>query len=317
MPKMQEKKSFSAAIGMVVTVVALLAVMCGVILSSPLEIVKKTAGNFMGDIMNGGRVLEDEKFLFYVNDSGKLYRAETNHTDQKPVLIAENCEGYIQVLGNDYYFVQNGDLVSCDYDGNNLHTVLKNVKKPMVVGSMIYYLNENGEIVKYSERYNNITNLKIKPKGEFAVYYSRIYYVGDDSLVHSCAGDGSDDKIFFDQKVDKFVIDSQFFFYTYNGAFYSALKTDNGMTSTKITSADSFYAIIDGGKALYTNKDGVFYADLNEMTEQGKKYKPKKMSDNKNTLAYGDDKYFYWFESDGNIARIGKDGKNQFKFIAE
>lgn len=317
MPKLQGKKSYSAAIGMIVTIVVLLSVMCGVILTSPLEIVKKTAGNFMGNIMNGGRVLEDEKFLFYVDDSGRLYRAETNHTDQKPVLIAENCEGYLQVLSDEYYFLQNGNLVCCDYEGKNLRTVLENVKKPMVVGSMIYYLNDSGEIVKYSARYDSLTNLKIKPKGEFAIYYSRVYYIGDDSLIHSCAGDGSDDRIFFEEKAEKFVIDNKFLFYTYGGYVYSAVNTGEGMESTKITSADSFYTIVGDGKILYTNKDGVFFADLNDMTKQGEKYKPKKMSDNTKTFAYGDDQYFYWFEKDGGVGRIDKEGKNEFKFMAE
>ena len=71
---MEKRSPLIAVIGIISVVVLSLGLLCGYILSSPAELVRNSAGNFMCNIMNGGDLLESEGYMLY-NIDGELYRS--------------------------------------------------------------------------------------------------------------------------------------------------------------------------------------------------------------------------------------------------
>ncbi|MGN0114679.1 MAG: DUF5050 domain-containing protein [Acutalibacteraceae bacterium] len=307
---MEKKSPLIAVIGIIAVVVLSLGLLCGYILSSPVELIRNSAGNFICNIMNGGDLLEDQGYLFYIID-GELYRSESDHPDEKRVKIADNCEGYLQVIDKTYYFQQNGNLVSCNYEGKNVKTILEKVSQPQVVGSVVYYINDSGELYKYSMRYDRVTALGLKPEGKIAVYYNRIYYTCNDGIC-SVSTDGSDNKTLINESADDFVIDGKYIFYSKGGAIYSAIKGDDGeFKTTKMTEGGDFFVNLNASMIAYSNKDGAFLADMNSLTKD-EKYKPTKLGDS--GTIYGDENYFYLLQSGKPLERYEKDGSNHIAF---
>lgn len=307
---MEKRSPLPAVIGIIAVVVLSLTLLCGYILSSPVELVKNSAGNFMCNIMNGGNLLEDEGYLLY-NINGGLYRSQSDHPDEKRVKIADNCEGYLQVIGKTYYFLKNGNLVSCNFDGKNVKTILKSVSQPQVVGSVIYYINGSGELTKYSMRYDRETPLGLKPTGKIAVYYNRIYYTAKDGI-YSVSTDGSDEKTLINEPADDFVIDGKYIFYSKNGAVYSAIKDDDGnFKSTKMTSGDGFFVNLNASMIAYSNESGAYLADMNLLAKD-ESYKPTKLGDS--GVVYGDENYFYLLQDGKPLERFESDGSNNITF---
>lgn len=307
---MEKKSPLIAVIGIIATVLLSLTLLCGYILSSPVELIRNSAGNFICNIMNGGDLLEDQGYLFY-NIDGELYRSESDHPDEKRVKIADNCEGYLQVIDKTYYFQQNGNLVSCNYEGKNVKTILEKVSQPQVVGSVVYYINDSGELYKYSMRYDRVTPLGLKPTGKIAVYYNRIYYTCKDGIC-SVSTDGSDKKTLINEPADDFVIDGKYVFYSKGGAVYSAIKGDDGeFKSTKMTDGGGFFVNLNASMIAYSSKDGAFLADMNSLTKD-EKYNPTKLGDS--GTVYGDENYFYLLQSGKTLERYEKDGSNHIAF---
>lgn len=307
---MDKKKTVITVSAFVVFIAVIIGVVCGMILSSPVEISASTAGNFVGNMMNDGYLLEDEVYVFYVNPKdGALYRAESTHPETASVKIADNCNGFLQTVGNKYYFLKGKDLVSCDFNGAGMTTVLENVNKPNVVGGAIYYLNDEGKLVKYSTKYDKTTVFDIKPaNGYFVVYFNKIYYSDGEKLC-SVTADGKKISTFFEEKTEKFIIDNKYLFFENDGAVYSAMSANGEMAVTKITKADNFYVILKSGTMIYDNDSGVYLANMTSLTSD-EKYKPTKLSDKPSKGVFGDDAYFYWFDSDNSLCRVDSDGSN-------
>lgn len=308
---MEKRSPIPAVLGIIAAVVLSITLLCGYILYSPVELVRNSAGNFMCNLMNGGNLLEDEGYLLY-NSDGELYRSESDHPDVKRVKIADNCEGYLQVIDKTYYFLQNGNLVSCNFEGNNKTTILENISQPNVVGSVVYYINSSGELCKYSMRYDKVTPLNIKPTGKIAVYYNRIYYTGDEGVC-SVAADGGNKKTLIAEPADDFVIDGKYVFYSKNGAIYSAIKGEDGeFKSTKVTDGGEYFVNLGAAAIAYKGEDGTYLADLNQLTRDDD-YKPIKLSDTP-VAVYGDENYFYVLQSGKDLERFEKDGSNHTMF---
>lgn len=306
---MEKKSPLIAVIGIIATVALSLTLLCGYILSSPVELVRNSAGNFMSNIMNGGNLLEDEGYLLY-NINGELYRSESDHPGENRVKIADNCEGYLQVIDKTYYFLQSGNLVSSNYEGKNVKTILENISQPQVVGSVVYYINNGGELCKYSMRYDRVAPLGLKPAGKIAVYYNRVYYTAKDGI-YSVSTDGSDEKMLINEQADDFVIDGKYVFYSKDGAVYSAIKGDDGeFKSTKMTSGGGFFVNLNAAMIAYSKSDGAYLADMNLLTKD-EKYEPRKLGDT--GVIYGDENYFYLLQND-TLERYESDGSNHTTF---
>lgn len=278
------------------------------IYNTPSEVVGGTAGNFTINLTNGGNVLEDDGFLFYTLPGQKgLYRAEdTDIRNSKK--LTENGDGFLQVIDNTYFFTDGDKIIGCDWDGNRQKVLVDYAKRPLVVGSLIFYLDKDGALQKYSMQNENSTVVIDKTKGvkEFLVYYKRIYYIDKSGNIRKTNFDNSDDKLFISAKAEKLSIDGQYIFYIENGYVYSAMLKDKELLKAKIVKADN-YAVY-GSLITYNSDNEVKYGNINNIIKDEKSAK---------TIYKGngigisiDEDYFYFFNSENKLMRFTHEGKD-------
>ena len=300
----------SALIGFIALVIIVTSVM---IYNTPTEVVAGTAGNYSINLTNGGNVLEDEGFLFYTIPGEKgVYRMEIGNL-KSVKKISEIGDGNLQVLGSGYYFTDDDTLYRMDWDGNKRQIILKNVKNPKVVGSLVFYQKSNScsSIYKYSMKNDNdflavpdISGFG-KTYQEFMVYYKKLYTI-EWNRICSYSFDGNNQKLFLEADAEKLSVDGQYFFYIEKGMLKSAMLKDKQIIKTDIVKAEN-YAIF-GSYIVYSDKTGTFHAEINSMLSK-KNYKPKKLSEKSAKSISIDENNFYFF-IDKTLHKISHDGKN-------
>lgn len=279
------------------------------IYNTPSEVVAGTAGNYTINLTNGGKILEDEGFLLYSLPNKKgIYRAKTDNTAEKKK-ITDIGDGFLQVIDNTYFFVDSNRLVGCDWNGERQKVIVDYAEKPLVVGSLIFYLDEKGNLKKYSIQNDTTSTVIDSAKNkvqEFVVYYKRIYYTDDSGNIRKTSFDGSNDELFITANASKLSIDGQYIFYIDNGFVHSAMLKDNEILKAKIVKADE-YAVF-GSTMVYTADSKVMFADINELISNEKK--TKVIYDGKAGSISIDKDSFYFFTDKGELKRISHEGKN-------
>ena len=307
---MSSKRINLIVISFVSFIILVIIATSAAIYSTPTEVVSGTAGNYSANLCNGGYVIEDEGFLFFTYpDKSGIYRAETDKSE-KAEKISEKGEGFLQVLGSGYYFTDNNKFYRCDWAGERMQTVKDYAEKPLVVGSLLFYIDEQGRLIKYSMQ-NDTTTVVISDKKvkEYAVYYKKIYYIDESGNIKKVSFNGDNDELFISAKAEKLSIDGQYIFYIENGKLTSAMLKDDQILKAQITSVTE-YAIY-GSYAVYTDGDKTYYADVNKILSD-KKYSPKVISTSASSGISIDEEHFYYF-SNGVLNRITHDGKNKIE----
>lgn len=307
---MNSKKTNLIIISFVAFIALVIVASCVAIYSTPTEVVSGTAGNYSANLCNGGYVIEDEGFLFFTYpDKPGIYRTETDKVN-KIEKISEKGNGFLQVLGRGYYFTDNNIFYRCDWAGEKVQKVKDYAKKPLVVGSLLFYIDEQGRLIKYSMQ-NDTTAVVISGKKvkEYAVYYKKIYYIDETGNIRKVSFNGDNDEVFISANAEKISIDGQYIFYIENGKLTSAMLKDNQVLKATITNADE-YAVF-GSYAVFTDGKKTYYADVNNILSD-KKYKPKVISNSSSSGISIDEDNFYFF-SNGVLNRISHDGKDKIE----
>jgi|GEM_PF-4337127 len=295
---------------------AVMAFTCVSMLSAPAAMYAITAGNYSGNLMNGGKILTSNGFIFYINDKNDLIYADV--TDGKNAsVIMKDVQGELQYNGDLYYFtdIQN-NLYSLNINSKNIDKIMEDVYYPQVVGDMLYYSDKNGGLYKKRLTENRIFDLGIKADGRFYIYIKTVYYKGGDGFIYTSGVNTGPSEliddyrdVFIPRKSEKFFFDGRYIFYKINeGTVFSftddAEQTDDTKHRELKTVED--YVIKDN-YILYTNGYEFVLSDIN-----GK-------SDDviiKTGAAFYlscDDKYFYYFDEFNSLMRIDADGKNAVK----
>ncbi len=268
--------------------------LCLIINSTPDEVVSGTAGNYTINIANGGYLVEDEGFLFFSKPNEKgIWRTETDKNNGAKK-ISNKGDGFLQNLKNTYYYNDDNKLISCDWDAKNQKTILNYAKKPLAVGSLIFYIDKNNNLCKYSTLTNkNATILKDKEVKEFLVYYRRIYYVDGKGDICKVGFDGNNNEVFIKAK---------------NAA--SRLSIDGGKQLIKANIVKTSEYAIFGEYLVYKNENGIYHCNINKLIKKEKGYKAKELAKGEFNAISIDDDYFYYFDNNDNLFRIKHNGKN-------
>ena len=303
-----KKVNLLAATLVVFVAVVIIALTIG-IYSTPTEVVSSTAGNYTANLNNGGYVLEDEGFLFYSYPNQKgIYRVETEKK-QGSVKIAQKGDGFLQVLGSGYYYTDNNTLYRITLEGKKEQVVREYASRPLIVGSLVFYLDEQGNLKKHSMQNKTesiVINAKQKGKiKEFVVYYKKIYYIDESGCIRKISFDGKKDELFITAKAKKLSLDGQYLFYIENGKLISAMLKDKEIIKAEITQVDE-YAIF-GSYIVYTQNDKTYHADVNKILSY-EKYKPKVVEKEKVKGISIDENNFYYF-ANNQLTQLSHDGK--------
>lgn len=312
------KRVMTLSLILIVFICIFVAVVSAVIYSTPAEIVSNTAGNYTVNLANGGYSVEDGGYLFFSKPGEKgIYRSETQNVG-KTVKISDSGDGFLQNIKNSYYYVDDNRLCVCDWDGNRETVLIDYAKKPMVVGSLIFYLNENNELCKYSLQNEEVKIIVgDKPVEEFLIYSRKIYYIADNSDIRKIGFNGNDDELFVktENKVSKMSLDGKNIFYIDGEKLYSAMLLDNKIVKTEIINTEE-YAIF-GNYIIYKNKNKVYHCDINKLVSKDSKASPKEIYTGEAKGFSIDENYFYYFDSDNNLFRIDHEGNKTVRISQE
>ena len=112
------------AVGLVVCMAAVLCITSVAIFQSPPRVSTTTAGNYSANLMQGGRVLEQDDYLFYTPlQDGGVFRVNIGDFSN-PVQIASTGGGNLQYEQGSYFFSEQDALILTDVDGDSRQTVL-------------------------------------------------------------------------------------------------------------------------------------------------------------------------------------------------
>lgn len=291
-------------IGFIILVIIAVSV---VIYSTPTEVVSGTAGNYTANLANGGHILEDEGFLLYsYPDKKGIYRTETDNPKES-VKISDKGDGNLQVLGSGYYFTEDNTLYRCDIDGEREQVVREYAEKPLIVGSLVFYIDENGNLMKHSMQ-NKTESVVISGKEvkDFVVYYKKIYFIDSKGDIRKISFNGENDEVFITANAQKLSIDGQYIFYIENGKLTSAMLKGNEILKAEITDVTE-YAIF-GSYTVFTDGKKTYYADVNKiLSEDG--YEPTVIAETPASGISIDENNFYFYTDEG-LKRISHEGKD-------
>lgn len=286
--------------------------LCLIINSTPDEVVSGTAGNYAINIANGGYLVEDEGFLFFTKPNEKgIWRTETqkNNGAEK---IDEKGDSFLQNVKDTYYYNDNNKLISCDWNGKGEKVLLNYAKKPLIVGSLIFYIDKNKNLCKYSTlTKKNSLVLKGKNIKEFLVYYRRIYYVDGKGNICKVAFDGKKNETFIkaNKSASKLSIDGQYIFYLDGESLYSVMLSGKQLIKANIVSAKE-YAVF-GEYLVYSNEKGIYHCNINKLIKKEKGYSARLLQKGKAKAISIDDEHFYFFDNENNLIRINHNGKGK------
>ncbi len=217
--------------------IALLAAIAVIfMLIMPQDAVKYTAGNTYGNIMNGGRILKAGGYIFYGSDDKGLLKipvSEEASVKETEVIGESGAYNLSEVNSKIYYELSSG--LKC-FDFISTQDIFSQ-KSPQVIGSWIYYINDQGNISKMRMESGKEKDLGLACDGSFYVENSRIYYKDVDGCVYSAALDGSDRKKLIEDDIIDFFLKDEFLYYKTSDTIYAFMIYDK--ETTIITSIDS------------------------------------------------------------------------------
>ena len=299
--KMQKKNI--AAIVLVVFCAAVILLTSIKILTIPTDASSLASGNYSGALINGGTVLDDEGLLFYSTGNG-VYR--TTPSGGKGEKISETGGKYLQAFGAEYCYLDGDDLIACNFLGENKRTVLSNVRQPHIVGGIVYFLDSENRIMRYSVRYDKyyeVVNTD-NPDCRFDVYFNRVYYTAKDGTLHTVRSNGKEDTVMVDgYNITRFMITGQYVFYLDDGYVCSAqrLSDSDKMHIIPIVEADNFTVMDE--RIVYCVDNKVYYGELNSLANEVKDYEPYLLTEDFSEVMCGEDCFFF-FDKDGVLCSV-------------
>lgn len=142
---------------------------------------KNLRGNTQSNIQNHGTAVENEDYIFYINDRFQIFRAEKDFSN--PVVLLYQTQGYsysnLNVIEDWLYYHHKNTFYRMDLDGNNNTEVftLSGMSRPHIIGSWIYFYTYNDKrIYKMDINGNNLQVLNDVPTYEMTVYQDKIFY---------------------------------------------------------------------------------------------------------------------------------------------
>ena len=303
------KKVNLIAISFVLVLVLIAGILLAGVLSSKSEVVSGTAGNFPINLANGGYVVEDGGYVFYTIPGEKgLYRVE-REKPQTAEKINENADAFLQTVSGSYYYLCDDILYECDWGGQNEKKVITSVRKPLVVGSLIFYMDKQGNVCKYSTQ-NKTTSIVIgKNMGvqEFVVYYKKLFYTDKLGNIRRISFTGKGDELFIKTKASRLSISGKYFYYIADGKVCLSISDGEKIRSNEIVSAKE-YAVLDS-HILYTDGKNTYFSHINDLVNDKK---PKLILKGAALGISIDEECFYMFDS-GDFYKLDSNGEKKVK----
>ncbi|MDR1892642.1 MAG: DUF5050 domain-containing protein [Oscillospiraceae bacterium] len=292
------------------------------VFKQPFDSLGSSGGNQPDNHSNGGRIAFSENTLFYQTKDGAFSAAE--ETLDNPRRFDAAAE-YINVSKGKVYYVNNHVLYSAFYDGSFKTKLADFADKVFVIGTWIFYLDEQGVINKTLITGQKQKSIGIKPTGSFVVSGNTLIFTGENSNLYTARTDGTDIKplkLFpADKKPEngRFCFDSSGYFYYLCGGTLYGIGMQEEEPSVILAGVEA-YCVRAGSYLIYVTQEGLFCRDIQARTkvenanrdlpEEDKDPLPEdvKLAEGHITEVYFSGNNVYFYDVDGVLNRVYMDG---------
>lgn len=229
----------------------------------------KVSGNSVVNTSNYGFAVENDEYIFYVEDNLNLIRVDKDFQNKKFLIKKSNGSGIMRLnIAEDWIYYSSGETLNrISIDGSNNETIYK-LSYPLSIymkDNWIYFINfsDNFNVYKMDlngrnlERFLKVNSLNI------AIYDDRMiisHLKDENGYVESIGLDGSDRRLEFEDIAENLIKLGDYYYYIgKNYRFYRRAIDQSTESQILVDDKVSSYIIV-GNKIFYSlHSDEVGY----------------------------------------------------------
>lgn len=266
------------------------------ILTAPDDLAALSPDNTSGNMLSGGKFAYGDDIFFYL-EGDKLYSV----FGSQKTLLKSGVSAPLFYTDGAVIYSQDNTLYQMLTDGSVETMLLENVRNPLIIGRWIYYIADDGQLVKQRIDDGRKSELGIYPVGKYYVSATSIYYIADDGFLYTAKTDGSQNALVCAYKMTDFIVGGNYIFYRNEGSVLCWFPVATPEAKAEHIAVSS-YNYVDG-YAVYRNNNEIFAVSLTDMTVLD-------IASDAGTDAklYCDDNYVYYYNDQSVLTRVAPDG---------
>jgi len=264
-------------------------------------------GNLVGNILQGGKVWHDDKYIYHIVDCDGIYRFATGNETYAKVYSSPDYLSNLNIEGDYLYFTNDTDkkLYYLNKNGKELTAMADNIRTAYLYDGTIYYVTYSNILGTINTADSATQTLYSSPNNQIdliGISLNRVYFVSKDSAgkcrFMTVETEGGKAPVLFrddapEDEVKAPMMEDGFLYYysknedgTYN-LNRQKFGSEDAVTMVEGT-AVADYAIVDMNSLFYAHRDGTdFLAKEYNMNTGDKVVRLKvKDVDADNGLAY-------------------------------
>ncbi|NFB58150.1 DUF5050 domain-containing protein [Clostridium botulinum] len=244
-------------------------------------------GNSSSNILNGGFIIKDSEYIYYINKesgNGRIYRNKINGAEDK--LLSSNAAEFLNIYGEYIYYVSNGNIYRIRKDGSEEKLIKEASASYMTVcNDFIYYFDKSKtgiyKVKIDSTSYSSVVSGgKWRLDSQFVISGEWIYYTNyeDKSSIYKIKIDGTGKEKLNNIPCSQMSVIGSSIYYVSNGNLYkisidgsnNSLVYSGNIANINVYSNNIYYIDNNDNETLYKmNLDGSYRVKL---TKKSVKY---------------------------------------------
>ncbi|APC79133.1 leucine-rich repeat domain-containing protein [Clostridium botulinum] len=244
-------------------------------------------GNSSSNILNGGFIIKDSEYIYYINKesgNGRIYRNKINGAEDK--LLSSNAAEFLNIYGEYIYYVSNGNIYRIRKDGSEEKLIKEASASYMTVcNDFIYYFDKSKTGI-YKVKIDGTSYSSVVSGGkwrldsQFVISGEWIYYTNyeDKSSIYKIKIDGTGKEKLNNIPCSQMSVIGSSIYYVSNGNLYkisidgsnNSLVYSGNVANINVYSNHIYYIDNNDNETLYKmNLDGSYRVKL---TKKSVKY---------------------------------------------
>ncbi|WP_061316289.1 leucine-rich repeat domain-containing protein [Clostridium botulinum] len=244
-------------------------------------------GNSSSNILNGGFIIKDSEYIYYINKesgNGRVYRNKINGAEDK--LLSSNAAEFLNIYGEYIYYVSNGNIYRIRKDGSEEKLIKEASASYMTVcNDFIYYFDKSKTGI-YKVKIDGTSYSSVVSGGkwrldsQFVISGEWIYYTNyeDKSSIYKIKIDGTGKEKLNNIPCSQMSVIGSSIYYVSNGNLYkisidgsnNSLVYSGNVANINVYSNHIYYIDNNDNETLYKmNLDGSYRVKL---TKKSVKY---------------------------------------------
>lgn len=133
--------------------------------SSDFDFQNEKKGNFVGNILNGGKACKYNSYAYHIVDGAGIYRFDPNGETYKLVMSVPDKISSLNIYDGDYYFVEDESGWLCKGSSGSYHKLTPNIKSAYIYDGKAYCVSTYNQIMSVDTSSGNARVLFSSEKG--------------------------------------------------------------------------------------------------------------------------------------------------------